>query len=428
MPTAHRPKRHTSIKGTVVGTDQFALARGRVAGPALRHRCAGKGRFRMTSMITAGRVVLDDLSPAALTVSVEEEFLLLDPVTGSNVPIAEQVRAALPDRVRGQSRPEFRRSMLGLVTDVCTDMRDVRAQLTALRQVAACTAARAGTRLTAIGATPVDEPDRTVPDEPRYQAMIDRYGPVALDPALCGMRVQVGVPDRETGVQVCNHLRLWLPVIQALTGNSPYFQGVDTGHCSWRSVQLRRWPGLAPTPYFDTAADYDHTVAGLISTGMVLDEAMFYWYARLSATSPTVEIRVGDVCTDVEDSVLVTALIRAAVTTAVSDAAAGRPAPDVRDCLVTAAHWQAARDGLGADLIDLRLGRARPAWELVDEFFATVSPALLHDGDLDLVVHGLSRLRDSGDGAGRQRRIMEGTGDIRAMLAALAAWTRTDTD
>jgi glutamate---cysteine ligase / carboxylate-amine ligase len=136
------------------------------------------------------------VDPAALTVGVEEEFLLADPDTGVNRPVAEQVTAALSDGVRGQSRL----------------------------------------------AGPAVPPGR------RYQAMADRYGPVALDPAVCGLHVHVGVPDRELAVQVCNHLQAWLPVIRALGGNSPLYQGADTGHASWRSVQLLRWPGVGPTP------------------------------------------------------------------------------------------------------------------------------------------------------------------------------------
>ena len=216
----------------------------------------------------------------------------------------------------------------------------------------------------------------------RYQAMADRYGPVALDPAVCGLHAHVGVPDRELAVQVCNHLQAWLPVIRALGGNSPLYQGADTGHASWRSVQLLRWPGCRTHPSFDSAADYHRTVAALIVAGVMLDEAMVYWYARLSPTYPTVEVRVSDVCADVDDPVLTAALIRAAVATAIADIRAGHPAPRPRERVVAAAHWRAARDGLSHTLIDLRLDRARPAWDLVDEFFAVVSPALLHAGDL----------------------------------------------
>ncbi|WP_433797577.1 carboxylate-amine ligase [Actinoplanes sp. CA-252034] len=360
---------------------------------------------------------------AVLTVGVEEEFLLLDPAAGDNVPLAERVRAGLPQRIRDRSRQEMRRSMMELVTGVCTDLRDLRDQLVDSRQVAADVADQVGARLVAIGATPVGEPDREVPAEPRYRDIVDRFGPVALDPAVCGMHVHVGIPERDLAVGVCNHLRVWLPVIQALTSNSPFFEGTDTGYASWRSVQLRRWPGVEPTPHFDTAAEYDATVTELVTAGVLLDEASVYWYARLSPTYPTVEIRVGDVCTDVDDAVLVAALVRAAVATAAADVTDGRPTPALRDCVVDAAHWRAARDGLSGQLIDLRLGQARPAWDLVDEFFATVSPALLASGDLSLVMDGLARLRYAGDGASRQRRLHSATGDIRVVLESLAGWT-----
>jgi carboxylate-amine ligase len=360
------------------------------------------------------------VDPDALTVGVEEEFLLLDPDTGANQPVAEQVMASLPGRIRERGRLEVRRSVVGMVTGACGGLDDVRAQVTDLRRAAADAADDAGAWLVAVGATPIAELDPALPDQPRYRAIAHRFGPVALDPAVCGLHVRVGVPDRDLAVQVCNHLQVWLPVIRALTGNSPLFAGADTGHASWRAVQQLRWPGAGPNPRFGSADDYDRTVADLVTSGVLLDPSMVRWYARLSPDHPAVEIRVNDVCTDVDDSLLAVALIRAAVATAITDIQGGLDPPDLRECVVGAAHWRAARDGLTGTLIDLRLGRARPAWELINEFFATVSPALLHTGDLDLVVDGLARLRDRGDGATRQRDVFQRTNDVRAVLGHLA--------
>ena len=293
-----------------------------------------------------------------------------------------------------------------------------------MRRAAARAAAAAGARLVAVGATPVREAHRTVPDEPRYHDMSRRFGPVAHDPAVCGCHVHVGVPDRELAVQVCNHLRPWLPVVQALTTNSPLHDGRDTGHASWRSMQLERWPSIGPTPHFDSAADYDATVRDLIATGIMLDAAMVYWYARPSASYPTVEVRVGDVCPTVDDTVLVAGLVRALVATMIDEVRAGRPAPRIRDCLVAAAHWRAAHDGVDGDLVDLRTGRPRPAWDLIDDLLVSLAPALRRHGDLDLVRREADRLRRDGTGATRQRRIMADTGgDVRAVLAHLAART-----
>ncbi|MEU5936331.1 glutamate--cysteine ligase [Micromonospora sp. NPDC047187] len=358
-----------------------------------------------------------------LTLGVEEEYLLLDPDSGRNLPVADEVLAALRGPARDQSRQEFRHSMVEMVTPVCSDLTELRAHLVALRRSAAEAATAAGARLVAVGATPVAEPHRTVPDEPRYHAMSRRYGPVAHDPAVCGCHVHVGLPDRELAVQVCNHLRVWLPVVQAITTNSPLHDGYDTGHASWRSMQLERWPSIGPTPYFDSLADYDRTVGELIAAGIMLDAAMVYWYARPSSTYPTVEVRVGDVCTEVDDAVLVAALVRSLVATLADDVRAGVSAPNVRDCLVAAAHWRAAHDGLDGELIDLRAGGTRPAWALVDELMAVIAPALLRHGDLGYVLAQLARLRRDGTGATRQRRVLERAGDLQVVLDDLVART-----
>ncbi|MBQ0990231.1 glutamate--cysteine ligase [Micromonospora sp. H61] len=362
-----------------------------------------------------------DLS--TLTLGVEEEYLLLDPDSGRNLPVADEVLAALRGLARDQSRQEFRHSMVEMVTPVCSDLTELRAHLVALRRSAAEAATAAGARLVAVGATPVAEPHRTVPDEPRYHAMSRRYGPVAHDPAVCGCHVHVGLPDRELAVQVCNHLRVWLPVVQAITTNSPLHDGYDTGHASWRSMQLERWPSIGPTPFFDSVADYDRTVGELIAAGIMLDAAMVYWYARPSSTYPTVEVRVGDVCTEVDDAVLVAALVRSLVATLADDVRAGVSAPNVRDCLVAAAHWRAAHDGLDGELIDLRAGGTRPAWALVDELMAVIAPALLRHGDLGYVLAQLARLRRDGTGATRQRRVLERAGDLHVVLDDLVART-----
>lgn len=357
---------------------------------------------------------------AALTVGVKEEFLLVDPVTGLNRAVADKVIAGLAD-----ARPELRRSTVTMVAGVYGELAGLRGELVRLRRDAAEAADDAGARLVAIGATPVGEEDPGVAADGRHRAIADRYGPVALDPAVCGMRVYVGVPDREVGVQAVNRLQVWLPVVRALTGNSPLFEGRDTGYASWRCAQLLRWPTMGPAPWFESAGDYDRTVAELIASGAVFDERMVYWYARLAHRHPAIEIRVNDVCSDVDDAILATALIRAAVTSAIAAAHAGRPSARPRDCVLAAAHWRAARDGLTHTLLDVRLGRTRPAWELVSEFFAEVSPALLEAGDLDLVLQGLTGLRRRGDGAARQRAMLGRTHDVGRMLAALSRDTRS---
>lgn len=380
-------------------------------------------RAGMTITAPAAVTAAGRLDTSRLTVGVEEEFLLLDPVTLRNVPAAGAVREAMPAEVREQSRPEFRHSMIEMVTPVCTGMDEVGEQLRRLRRAAATAATGNGAHLVAVGATPIAEPDRTVTADPRFQAILGHYGPIIDNPAVCGCHVHVGVPDRELAVQVCNHLRPWLPVVQALAVNSPFQAGRDTGHASWRAMQLDRWPALGPTPWFASAADMDRTVGLLVASGVMLDDSLVLWHARPSATYPTVEVRVADTLPAAGDTVLVAALIRALVATAIDDIAGGRCAPRVPGDLVRAAHWNAAHQGLDGTLLDLHCDRARPAWDVVGDLTGTVAAALSRAGDLTLVREGLARLRAEGSGASRQRREFARTGDLRAVLTGLAGRT-----
>ncbi|WP_130513627.1 carboxylate-amine ligase [Krasilnikovia cinnamomea] len=372
---------------------------------------------------------LTDPSPAEAftrqipTVGVEEEFLLLDPESWLNAPRSDAARAALSPAMRERSRAEFRRSMMEMVSPVCADLPQLRRHLLDNRAAAADAAAAVGARLVAVGATPVGEPDRRVVDTPRYHAIADHYGPIAHDPAVCGCHVHVGVPDRELAIQVCNGLRPWLPVVQALTANSPFHDGADTGHASWRGIALDRWPSLGPSPYLESAQDYERTVGELIAAGVMFDASMVLWWARPSSRYPTVEVRVSDVCPTAGDAVLVAGLVRALVATVVADIAAGRPAPRLPDHLLRAAHWNAAHTALDGTLTNLLHRTTQPAWELVDDLMATVGAALDRHGDRATVTAGLVHLRTHGTGAARQRRAHARGAGVSGALAELAGAT-----
>jgi carboxylate-amine ligase len=351
-----------------------------------------------------------------LTVGVEEEFLLLDPATGENVQAGGKVLADLPEPMRRRGRREFRPCMVEMVTDVCVGLDELEDQLVEGRRAAADAAEAHGAALVAIGATPVGEASRVPADDPRFHQIVRHYGPIARDPAVCGCHVHVGVPDRALAVAVCTRLRGWLPVIQALAVNSPLFEGGDTGYASWRSIQLERWPSLGPWPHLRSVEDYDRTVATLVASGEMLDSSMVLWYARPSVSFPTVEIRVADVCAEAREAALVTALVRALVDTVAREA----DEPAIPDVVLHAAHWNAARDGLGGTLLDARSGRACPAWDLVGELLRRVTPALRRHGDLDAVTAGLDRIHREGTGAARQRYIFEKSGSVAVVLDHLA--------
>ncbi|TDB79248.1 glutamate--cysteine ligase [Micromonospora sp. KC721] len=359
-----------------------------------------------------------------LTVGVEEEFLLVDPHTGAAVPAVDLVMEQVPPELRGQVEREFQTSQIEIGTPPGLELHSIRHSLGMLRAELAAAAERAGVRLLAIGTGPVPGPVPPVVDKPRFDRMIERFRLLVPGPGNNGMHVHVGVPDPDTGVQVLNHVRPWLPVLQAVTTNSPFSAGVDTGYASWRSVEWERWPSVAPTPYLASHEHYRRLIRQLIASGVMLDEGMLYWYARLSAKYPTVELRIGDVCPSVDDAVLVAALVRALVATVMADIAEGRPAINTEHHLLVAAHWRAAHDGLEGDGVDLTTGELRPAWELVDRLVDRVRPALAEHGDLAEVTDLLGGLRRHGTGAARQRAVYARTGRLEDVVADVARQTR----
>lgn len=360
-----------------------------------------------------------------LTMGVEEEFLLVDPRTGQVVPAVNEVMAQLPADLAGLVQYEFLQTQIEIATPPTSDLTVLRRSLIDLRTAVADAAQAAGVRLVAIGngALPLWEPP-PVTENVRYRRMVDAYGALCPTPGLCGCHVHVGVPDRELGVQVLNHLRAWLPVLQAVTGNSPFADGADTGYASWRSVLWARWPSVGPPPHLESAARYHRVVDELVGTGAMLDDGMLYWYARLSAHVPTVEVRIGDVCPTVDDTLLVAALVRGLVSTVVDEVAQGRPPREVRDWLVGAAAWRAARDGLEGIGVDVTTGTPRPAWELLHALVEHVTPALERHGDSATVKHLTYLLGVRGSGAARQRQWYARHGEVGAVVLAMADTTR----
>jgi carboxylate-amine ligase len=362
--------------------------------------------------------------PELLTVGVEEEFLLVDPGTGRVTPAVDEVYTHVPPQLREQVQHEYLTTQIEIGSAPVVGLEALGRSLSALRTALADAADRAGVRLIAVGTAPIGgAPPAPVVDNPRFHRMVERFGALSTDPGLNGLHVHVGIPDRETGVQVLNHLRPWLPLFAAAAANSPFFDGRDTGYASWRALLWNMWPSVGPTPYLESAAHYDEMVRRLIDTGALLDEGQNYWFARLSNHLPTVELRIGDVCPTVDDAILLAALARGLVATVLEDVDAGRAASPVPHQVLTAAHWRAAHDGLEGLAVDPGSGQSVPAWRLMRRLVDLVTPALERHGDLATVTLLLGRLRAHGCGAARQRAVA-GRDGVPALIPYLAGVTR----
>lgn len=364
-------------------------------------------------------------SPRAVTVGVEEEFLIAGQGRGNPVPAAAEV---LDEAARGPDLPggtRLKHELLAVQVEaasgICTGLGELARQLSAGRQRLAAAARRQGLLLLSTGTPVCTSTDGQLTPGARYEQIADMYAGVVADYEACGCHVHVGVPDRETAVAVVNRLRPWLPSLLALSVNSPFHQGRDTGYGSWRMVLQSRFPGSGVTPYFPSAAAYEAQLERLVECGTLADAQQSFWLARPSPCFPTVELRVADAATTVEEAVLQAALGRGLVRTALTDLARGREPLPVQDQIAAAALWTAARYGLSGPGIHPRSERKTPAVDLLHELLAHVSPALEEAGDLQCVRRLLSGVLSRGTGADRQRATA-GAGP-EAAVAHLAAET-----
>ncbi|MER6347341.1 carboxylate-amine ligase [Streptomyces sp. NPDC001595] len=355
------------------------------------------------------------------TVGVEEEYLLVDPVTGRLAPYAEKVRAAAglePFVTSREIQSELLQAQVEVATPVCATLEEVGGHLLRLRHAVGGAAEAHGCRIIASG-TPLRREDAPVPvtEQTRYKAMQRQAPQLVAEQMVNGMHVHVSVPDRRVGVQVQNRLRLWLPTLTGMAANSPLWEAHDTGFASWRTVVFDRWPVSGLPPHFADEHDYEERIQRLLVTGVISDVGQVYWQVRLSERYPTVEVRCTDVQLRTDDAVMFAGLIRALVDTAVAELAAGVPVVEPGPELLRVAMWQAARHGLSGDLIG-RDGRRRRAGDVVCGLLEHVAPALEATGNSREVTALVHRLLQEGTGADRQRQSLA-QGGLAAVLAMI---------
>jgi carboxylate-amine ligase len=346
----------------------------------------------------------------------EEELLLVDPESGAPRGRAGDVR----DEADGELDGEMRTEQVETATAPHHKADDLAADLYRRRREARAAARASGVDVAGLATSPIAPDVATEPaavPEGRYGRIADRFGAIATVQLSSGQHVHVEVASPEAGVGVLDRIGPWLPVLRALAANSPCWRGEDTTYASYRTVVWSRWPQAGPTRVFGSLEAYEATVAAMLATDTVLDEAMVYFDARLSRELGTVEIRVADVALEVEDAVLVAVLCRALVATAAGAYERGDPPPDVPVEVLRLAHWRAARWGLTGDLVDPRHGRPAPAQEVVDALREHVAGALADAGDTDRAGDGCARLLAHGTGAERQRAAARAAGgDLTAVV------------
>lgn len=362
--------------------------------------------------------MVDSQDSTVRSVGVEEELWLADPSTRQAAPGAGRVVRHVSDVVDR----ELFRHQLEIQSDPHHALDDVVADLRERRWAAVKAAEDEGLAVVASGVPVLPSPDDVVTEDDRYHDMLGRYGDVARAGGTCGMHVHVGIASPEEGVRVLDRIGPWLPLVLAMTTNSPFAGGRDTGYQSWRSEQWSRWPSAGPAEAFGDLEGYRGATEALVRAGAARDPHMVYFDARLSDEQPTLEVRVADVVTDVQDAGLVAAVCRGLVETA---ARGGLPQAPWRAELLKAARWRAARHGLTHGLLHPAHpgGDPVPVRDVLADLLELVGAAVEEAGDHDRVRDGVERVL-RGTGAQRQHAVHEGTGSLERVVDDLVERTR----
>lgn len=352
------------------------------------------------------------------TFGVEEELLLVNERTG-------MPEAAAPRILEWQSsgevpalEAEMQQEMLEVVGPACSTLEQLAEGVADGRRRADSSARIVGARALPLATSPVAVTPHHSPT-PRYEEMIRRYGVTARRTLTCGLHVHVSVESPAEGVGALDRIREWLPTILALSSNSPYWDGVDTGYASYRSDVWSRWPCSGPNPVFGSEEDYREHERSTLATGALLDPGMLYFDARLSRHHPTLEIRIADVCLREEDTVTIAALCRGLVETAAEEWRRGIAPRGADQRLLRLATWRAAMSGMRGEHVDALTGSPCSAEEAVASLLEHVAPGLAVTGDLGRAERGLHSILGRGTGADWQREQFARRGRAADIVEAL---------
>jgi carboxylate-amine ligase len=360
------------------------------------------------------------------TLGVEEEYMLLDSETFDLVQHIDTVLAAMAGHeLEPRVNPELMQSTLEIATPVCRTASDVEAELRKLRGYVSSVAHEKGLRVGSSGTHPFSLFERQrITARDRYRNLVDQLQYVARRELIFGMHVHVAVDDPEKAIQVVNGLLGHLSSLLALSASSPFWRGEPTGLSSSRQMVFAAFPRSGPPPRFNDYSDYAEVVGQLEKTGCIADYTHIWWDIRLHPRLGTVEIRICDAVTRVEDAVALTAFCQALVKYFCDRFENGKEIQSFHRILTTENKWLAARYGLEAPVMDLATGRRNrvPVAQLIRRTLRDIEPHARELGS-ERELEGIRDILARGNGADRQLRVFNANRDIVEVVSEIAAAT-----
>ena len=373
----------------------------------------------------AGGSVLDHSFGTSdpFTLGVEEEYMLLDPETFDLVQHVDTVLAAIAGHeFEAHVNPELMQSVLEVATPVCRTPADVEHALRQLRMYVTGIAQEQGLRVGSAGTHPFSLFERQrITARDRYRNLVDQMQYVARRELIFGLHVHVAVDDPDKAIQIVNGLLPQLAPLLALTASSPFWRGEPTGLSSSRQMVFAAFPRSGPPPRFRDYSDYAAVVGQLEKTGCIADYTHIWWDIRPHPRLGTVEVRVCDAVTRLEDAVAIAAYCQSVVKQLSERYDAGEEIPSYHRILTTENKWLAARYGLEAPVMDLATGRRNrvPIAQLVRRTLKELEPHARELG-AERELEGVREILGRGNGADVQQRIFNANRDIVEVVAEIA--------
>jgi len=359
----------------------------------------------------------------SLTLGIEEEYQIIDPNTRELRSYITEILAG-DHMILDEVKPELHQSMVEIGSKVCRAPSDLRSELVRLRGLVMDLAAKSDLVIAAAGTHPFSSwmTQEITPLE-RYMGVREDLQDLAQQLLIFGTHIHVGIEDKDFLIETMNVARYLLPHVLCLSASSPFWQGRRTGLKSYRSIVFRNFPRTGVPPIMRSYADYDELLGPLVATGSVPDGSKIWWDVRPHHAYPTLEFRVCDVCTRVEEAVCIAAILQAIVAKIWKlrrDNLTFRVFPSA---MVEENKWRAVRFGLDGKLIDFGKSEEKPARELISEMLQWFVDDVVDELGSRREVEYAFEIMRHGTSADRQLAVYEKTGDFKAVVDRVVAET-----
>ena len=361
----------------------------------------------------------------SLTLGIEEEYQIIDPATGELKSYITQILEDGKLVLKEQIKAELHQSMVEVGTEVCRTPQEARAELVRLRRAVAELAGRHGLVIAAAGTHPFSswEKAEITPFE-RYLGVKQDMGDLAQQLLIFGTHVHIGIEDREFMIDAMNVARYFVPHILCLSTSSPFWCGRNTGLKSYRSIIFNHFPRSGIPPEFRSLAEFDGMVDTMVETRCIPDGSKIWYDVRPNHRYPTLEFRVCDVCTKVDEAVCIAALFQAIIAKLWKLRQANMTFRVYPTALIEENKWRAVRYGLDGKLLDLGKQQEVPARDLIHEMIDWFLRDVIDELGTRKEVEYAYTIMSGGSGADRQIKTHSQTGNLRAVVDQMVSETK----